>query len=190
MQGPARLLDMSSEEPESWDRGTTSRIGQQIKRIRGRRISAQSLSDRTAQLGYPIGRATISELETGRRKTITVPELLVLAAALDTSPALLVYGDQLADGPVNALPELTDTAANALMWFSGLKAIIPESVEQYDNSNEPVTLVHSRHSIEVSLQYFDKQDENMMRLHARQFADVQQRMKSEGMIVGGDHGDD
>lgn len=110
------MLGVSSNEPE-WDSATTARIGGEIRRLRGKR-SAQQIADRTTALGYPIGRATISELETGRRKSITVPELLILAAALDVPPILLLCPG-LPDGPVEILPGLETTAIVAAEWFEG-----------------------------------------------------------------------
>ncbi len=64
-------------------------------RVRTRREalkwSAQDLSNACAELGYPIPRNVISKLEGGYRRFVTVPEWLVLAAALNIpAPMLLV----------------------------------------------------------------------------------------------------
>lgn len=177
---------MSSTNAESWGSAITLEIGRQIRRFRGKR-SAQWVSDRTAEIGMRINRATISEIETGRRKMVTVAELLIFAAALDTSPAMLLYGHRLADGHIPALPSTTTRASDALMWFSGLKAITPDGSEEYTATNEPVSLVHARDSIEASLR-FVRSDPQMIQFTARQFADVQERMRLEGMIVEEDAG--
>ena len=91
-----------------------------MKALRGKK-SAQQIANRTKELGYPISRATLSQLENGTRKAPTVPELLVIAAALDTSPAMLVFGEGLVDGdPVDTLPEQNESAISAFYWFAGV----------------------------------------------------------------------
>lgn len=107
-------------EPTDWGAVTSRRIGRQIKALRGKR-SAQQIADRTKELGYPIGRATLSQLENGTRKAPTVPEVIVIAAALDTSPAALVFGEGLPDeeADVEMLPGRIEPAMNAFFWFVG-----------------------------------------------------------------------
>ena len=50
----------------------------------------QQLADRTAELGMPIPRSVLANLESGRRDTVSVAEVLVLAAALDVAPIELI----------------------------------------------------------------------------------------------------
>ena len=105
-------------EAEDWGAELTKRIGDEIRRLRGDR-SGQWLSDRTEQLGQRVSRSTISEIETGRRKSITVSDLILLAAALDTTPVALVY-----PGPYRDLVRFTPNQEVpqiwAAQWFSGL----------------------------------------------------------------------
>lgn len=54
-----------------------------------RGYSAQQLSDRLASIGYEIGRGTIAHLENGRR-SVSVPDLIAIAWALDVSPVVLL----------------------------------------------------------------------------------------------------
>lgn len=86
--------------------------------MRGRN-SAQWLSDRTKELGYEVTRSVISDLENGRRRYVTTAELIVLAAALNTSPVNLVY-----PGPyqniVEILPGRGAGEFIAAQWFSGI----------------------------------------------------------------------
>jgi transcriptional regulator with XRE-family HTH domain len=53
-------------------------------------MSMQQLADRTDELGMPIPQSVLANLESGRRETVSVAELLVLAAALDMSPLELM----------------------------------------------------------------------------------------------------
>jgi len=63
-----------------------------VKRLRELppKRSAQWVTDRTEQLGCPVPRSTIADLEIGRRKHVLLSELIALAAALGVPPALLV----------------------------------------------------------------------------------------------------
>ena len=65
---------------------------QRIKRERQRQgITAARLAERCDELGMPsLNRDVIANIETARRGAITVDELLVLGAALNTSPLLLM----------------------------------------------------------------------------------------------------
>lgn len=112
--------------PRDWEEEQTRRIGAEIKRLRGKR-SAQWLSDRTRELGCPVTRAVISDVEVGRRRYVTVTELVVIALALDTAPVALIYPapywDRIAPFP---LPEggsgFEVTKLWAAQWFSGLSS--------------------------------------------------------------------
>lgn len=113
-----------------------ARIATAIKRARGKR-SAQWLADRTADLGYPITRAQIANYESGRKQRLDVAELIVIAAALNTSPVVLVY-----PGPyqnkVKILPGRESEEFNAAQWFSGLQRLWPP-VAAADDDLGPIT---------------------------------------------------
>lgn len=102
-----------------WDSEVTQRIAGEIKRHRGRR-SGQWLADRTKELGHAISKTAIWEIETGKRKSISVPELLIIARALEVPPVLLLFPG-MPDGPVEALPGWTPAASVAAWWFSGTR---------------------------------------------------------------------
>ena len=75
---------------DTWAPELTSRIAAEIKALRGER-SGQWLSDETAAIGHRVSRSTISEIETGKRRTISIDAVIVLAAALKVSVADLLY---------------------------------------------------------------------------------------------------
>ncbi len=47
-------------------------------------MSAQDLADRCAEIGHPIPRNVIANMESGRRATLPLVDVLVLAEALRT----------------------------------------------------------------------------------------------------------
>ena len=71
-----------------------ARIGRAVAVLRkARGLSAQKLSDRCTELGYPIAQSTIANIESGRKRDIPVREVIAFAAALnvpvrDLVPAL------------------------------------------------------------------------------------------------------
>ncbi len=53
--------------------------------------SAQELADRCEQLGHPIPRNVIANMESGRRANLPLVDVMVLAAALETYPVCLIF---------------------------------------------------------------------------------------------------
>lgn len=107
------------DDGQRWAKELVERVGKAIKEARGGK-SAAWLSDRTAELGYRISPTVIAKLDSGHRGSVlSVPELIVLAAALNTSPVVLVY-----PGPyqnrVEILPDRNAAELNAAEWFSGV----------------------------------------------------------------------
>ncbi|MFJ4627217.1 helix-turn-helix domain-containing protein [Streptomyces sp. NPDC088847] len=82
-------------------------------------VSAQRLADRCAELGMPtLARTVIANMESGRRDTVTLPEVLVLAEALGIAPAALVFPVGYTE-TVEHLPGRQAPPLAALDWFNG-----------------------------------------------------------------------
>ncbi len=101
----------------SWAEDTTDRIADAVKAQRGKR-SAQWLADRTVELGHPISRTAISNLEVKRKRAVDVRELVVLARALGVPPLLLLY-PAISAGEVEVLPKHRTSSWSAAEWFAG-----------------------------------------------------------------------
>lgn len=102
-----------------WSARLVAVVAGEVRRYRNERgLSAQQLSDACSNLGMPIPRSVLANLESGRRTTLTVPELLILAKALGVPPLLLVF-------PVGrrelteALPGREVPTWEAARWFTG-----------------------------------------------------------------------
>lgn len=136
-KGSRILIGMS----DSWPDEITARIATEIKRLREDvlGVSGQWLSDRTADLGHRVSRSTISEIETKRRKSITVADLIILAAALDTVPLALIYPGPY-DQNIRALPNLDVAQIWAARWFSGEQRTISEV--PFDDQGHYIKLPH------------------------------------------------
>ncbi len=105
-------------EPKDWAEGLAARVAREVTRFRGAN-SAQWVSDRTADLGYRVSRSVIADLENGRRRYVTVHELVMLAGALSVSPLDLLYGDN-NGAEVEFSPNQCMMRLTAIQQFSGI----------------------------------------------------------------------
>ncbi len=118
----------NNEDGQRWAEDLVRRIGLAIKKTRGAE-SARRLSDKTAKLGYRVSPTVIAKLDSGHRGSVlSVAELLVLAAALDIPPGLLLFPGY-PSGEVEFLPGRTEVSQLALEWFSGERRIPAEPGE-------------------------------------------------------------
>lgn len=95
-------------------------------------MSAQDLSDACGELGLTFSRSAIANLESGRRPTVSVAELLVLGKALGVPPMLLVLplGQENAE-EVEVLPGVTMDTWEAVQWFDGEDAFLQQDEDGY-----------------------------------------------------------
>ncbi|MBF8171130.1 helix-turn-helix transcriptional regulator [Streptomyces olivaceus] len=85
--------DGSTEDdfPEWVDRIQSNVAGEVRRRRKEMGWSAQELADRCEQLGHPIPRNVIANMESGRRANLPLVDVMVLAAALETYPVCLIF---------------------------------------------------------------------------------------------------
>ncbi len=104
----------------AWESDLGGRIGRAVAARRTQLLlTAASLSTRTKGLGYPITAATIGKIENNERSgKFEIAELLVLAAALEVPPALLLFPG-FPDGVEQVLPHVTGASDSAVRWISG-----------------------------------------------------------------------
>jgi transcriptional regulator with XRE-family HTH domain len=97
----------------------TAVVAREVRRHRDRRrLSAQQLADRTADFGMPVPRNVLANLESGRRDTISVAEVLVLAAVLGVSPMELICPVGY-DTEIEILPGRKMDPQQASRWVDG-----------------------------------------------------------------------
>src|SRR5689334_16232639 len=102
-----------------WSADLIRSVAKNLRRCRkAKRWSARELSETCDILGLPIPRTTISDLENGRRLFLDVAELLILARALEVSPAALVFPHD-EDERVWVSPADPRPSAEAAQWWSG-----------------------------------------------------------------------
>lgn len=108
---------------DQWPAEMTRATGKQVRRYRtdkwrSSRMSADQLAAAVTELGLPYTRAQVTNLEAGRRTSITVGEVLALAAALDVPPLLLIFPFG-SSSTVEHLPGQTADTWEAAQWFTG-----------------------------------------------------------------------
>jgi transcriptional regulator with XRE-family HTH domain len=116
---PAATVEISA----SWSKTMTQVLARQLKSWREqRKLSANELSKRTTELGSEVPRSVIANIETGRRDSVSVDELLILAAALDIPPILLLTPIGV-DETMELLPEVVVSPWLARGWIMGTRPI-------------------------------------------------------------------
>lgn len=152
-------------EHETWPRRLNEIIGREVQRYRKRRpFTAEQLSDRCAELGLPISRSKIANLENGRARQegISVAELMVIGAALDVPPVLLMFPVRSQD-EIEMLPGNPATPWVAYQWFAGDEALSKYDTEGrrrallLDRDDDPVARwADNRYPLELMQQYRDR----------------------------------
>jgi transcriptional regulator with XRE-family HTH domain len=106
-------------QERSWPAELTHATGRAIRRYREkRRMSAEQLAESISTLGLRYTRTQVSNLESGRRESITVGEVLAFAAVLEVPPALLLFPIG-TDNPVTILPGQMTNPWMAYQCFIG-----------------------------------------------------------------------
>ncbi|MFJ1616659.1 transcriptional regulator [Streptomyces sp. NPDC088251] len=111
--------DEEDDFPEWVDRIKANVAGEVRRRRKEMGWSAQDLADQCERLGHPIPRNVVANMESGRRASLPLVDVMVLAAALETYPACLIfpvgYVDQTQELPFQDLVPTWD----ALRRFTG-----------------------------------------------------------------------
>lgn len=98
----------------------TEVIARQVKKLRTeQRLSAQALADLCAKLGSAeINRDVIANLESGRRRSVTVAEVAILAFALGVSPSHLMV-DHEDSSPIAVTGRIKPSGRAMRAWLAG-----------------------------------------------------------------------
>jgi hypothetical protein len=127
----------SKLDGQQWAENLVRRVGLAMKKTRGSN-SAKWLSDKTAELGYRVSPSVIAKLDSGHRGSVLgVAELMVLAAALNIPPGLMLFPEY-PTGNAEFLPGRTSDTKAALDWFSGAGRLPTEG--PFDASTDAATI--------------------------------------------------
>ncbi|EKX62611.1 helix-turn-helix domain-containing protein [Streptomyces ipomoeae] len=85
-------MDADEDDFPEWADRIKANVASEVRRRRKEMgWSAQDLADRCEQLGHPIPRNVIANMESGRRANLPLVDVMVLAAALETYPVCLIF---------------------------------------------------------------------------------------------------
>jgi hypothetical protein len=133
---------------KSWAEEQAATIGTAVRDLRGKR-TGQWLSDETERVGHRVPRTTISELESGKRKSVSTAELCLLAWALKVPPIRLLYPD-LPDGPVEIIPGKKVPSIDAATWFSGELTYLPKLTARSEAASDEQWLRDAAETLEIN----------------------------------------
>ncbi|MEU6386618.1 helix-turn-helix transcriptional regulator [Streptomyces bauhiniae] len=116
---PGKKADDGDDVPEWVDQVMSTVAGEVRRRRKELGWSAQDLADKCEEIGHPIPRNVIANMESGRRSNLPLVDVIVLAEALNTPPICLVYPVGYVDD-VQRLPlQHPTTSLDALRRFTG-----------------------------------------------------------------------
>ncbi|MFD4143673.1 helix-turn-helix domain-containing protein [Streptomyces sp. NPDC058572] len=112
--------DEDEDDIPEWVDQVMATVANEVRRRRKELgMSAQSLADACEEIGHPIPRNVIANMESGRRASLPLVDVMVLAEALHTNPICLIY-------PVGYVEEVqklplrpSEQTWNAMRWFTG-----------------------------------------------------------------------
>nr|WP_212911701.1 helix-turn-helix transcriptional regulator [Streptomyces sp. TS71-3] len=85
-------MDADEDDVPEWADRIKANVAGEIRRRRKEMgWSAQDLADQCERLGHPIPRNVIANMESGRRASLPLVDVMVLAAALKTYPICLIF---------------------------------------------------------------------------------------------------
>lgn len=112
-------------------------------------MSTQLLADRCAELGSPIPRSVLANLEGGRRDAISVSEVLALGAALRVPPLLLAFPLDRPD-VVEPLPGVEASPWHSVLWAIGEKSETQTPMAEYYGKGRSLVRLFRQHDSGLS----------------------------------------
>jgi len=104
--------------------GPTKAIAARVREMRTKRgWSGADLSRELRAVGVQWERAMVAKLETGRRKSVSVTELLALAYVLNVAPVHLLVPPDGPGEPYEVTPKVAADRVSARAWVRGVTSI-------------------------------------------------------------------
>ncbi|WP_139812926.1 helix-turn-helix domain-containing protein [Prescottella equi] len=131
---------MGPDTGKAWAAGWAKSVGAEIQKHRKQRgLTVQRLSEKCSELHYPIPRSTLTNLEVGRKESLVVQELVVIATALNVPPVQLLFPGLMTE-QCEFLPGQYTTAWDALKQFTGEDGL-PDAASMRDQPGYHLSLM-------------------------------------------------
>ncbi len=184
----------------AWSARYTAVVGRQVALYRRRlRWSAQRLADECVSRGHPLTRSNIANLENGRRPSVGLPEVLVMAEALGVTPAALMLPLAGNETEVEVQPGSYLDPVFAWWWLtggggSGRPPEMPLLIRHYEAANASSAALRSlTRSLETMragpledtahLELFVERDEMLVERFLTELAQIREAMLKLGMSL-------
>ncbi|MGV9687802.1 helix-turn-helix domain-containing protein [Streptomyces sp. NPDC003444] len=165
-------MDADEDDFPEWaDRVKANVAGEVRRRRKEMGWSAQDLADRCEELGHPIPRNVIANMESGRRAVLPLVDVIVLAAALETYPTHLIF-------PVGYVEETQELPFQSLVptWDALRRFTGEEEVPGHDAGLVPSFEYHAS-LVRTTLAALEEEDH--ARFAAKQATSRAQREEAE-----------
>lgn len=128
------MIGMADElSGDTWGERLILNVAERIRNTRrAQRLSVRALADRTVELGHPVTRQALVNLEGGRKGTLSIDDLFVIAHALAVNPLYLVFDPLQMGRPLEVLPDLTVPEWEAFRWASSRPSQISSGLYEMD----------------------------------------------------------
>jgi transcriptional regulator with XRE-family HTH domain len=135
-------------------------------RVRGLRTAAgwsgAALAERLNERGIPWNRTTVAKLETGRRESITVQELLALAVVLEVPPVWLLT-DPSAERAVPIAEGIELDPWAALLWLIGKQPLKKRPGRNWD---EPALVLERLYALVAAVDKYRRHQRDVQELRS------------------------
>ncbi|MFE7286712.1 helix-turn-helix domain-containing protein [Streptomyces noursei] len=153
--------DEDEDDVPEWVDQVMATVAKEVRRRRKELgMSAQSLADACEEIGHPIPRNVIANMESGRRASLPLVDVMVLAEALHTNPICLIYPVGYVE-QVQKLPlRHSEQTWDAMRWFTGAEP------------GEPLAL-------DLMLRLFHQHESEQRALHAAESSEQDEAWKAK-----------
>ncbi|WP_328956058.1 helix-turn-helix domain-containing protein [Kitasatospora purpeofusca] len=161
-----------------WPSKVTARVADALRARREELgLTAQDVADACSVLGYPIPRSVIANLENGRRASVGLAEILILAEVLGVPPITMLF--PLGTAPtIEVLPGREVSMWDAVAWVTG------ESREEAMKAPAQTVLnMFREHGILVSVALLSRRMGEEKRREAALASDPEHRARFLGMVA-------
>lgn len=106
----------------------TQEVARRVQELRRKRgLTAAALAERMTGLGVPWDRSIVANLESKRRRSLSVEELLALALALNVAPVHLMVPPDDPGEPYQVTPTISGTRSLVRQWLRGVAQLDPDA---------------------------------------------------------------
>lgn len=164
---------MTQSPAPDWSTRLALSVAREVRRHRqAQGLSAQQLADRCDRLGMPIQRSVLANLESGRRTTVTIAEVLVLARALNVPPGTLIFPAGY-EAQTEVLPGAYTEPGFAVEWLAGRTFFDRDAADEFFDT--PLGLVRLHQDQATTLRRTAR-SRDMAR---QEFADIAARFRGD-----------